>query len=199
MYLKIGYARVSTRKQDLELQVNELKSAGVDKIYKEKFTGTSMKRPVFEQVLNVLKSGDVLVVTKLDRLARNTQDALKIATILRDQNVALDILNMGKIDNSPIGNLTFTMFSAFAQFERDLIVARTEAGKEWAREHKPNFLEGRPRKYDQARIAHAYELRKKGYSYSQLEDMLGISRATLYRRIQEYKYRNEDNKQDGTN
>lgn len=193
-----GYARVSTKKQDLSTQISQLKQAGAEKIFDEKWTGTSMNRPQLDKLLDIVKAGDTVLVTKLDRLARNTQDALEIATTLRDKKVVLNVLNMGPINNTPMGQLIFSMFSAFAQFERDLIVARTQEGKEWAKKHDPNYLDGRPRIYDEARISHAYQLRKQGYSYSQLEKALGISRATLYRRIQEYKYKHEEDKSDGT-
>lgn len=194
-----GYARVSTKKQDLSTQISDLKKAGAEKIFAEKWTGTSMNRPQFEKLLDIVKVGDTVLVTKLDRLARNTQDALEIATTLRDKKVVLDVLNMGPINNTPMGQLIFAMFSAFAQFERDLIVARTQEGKEWAKKHKPNYLDGRPRKFDSLRIEHAYQLRKQGYSYSQLEEMLGISRATLCRRIQEYKATHEEDNNHDTN
>lgn len=197
--MKIGYARVSTAKQDLDVQVAELKKAGVDKIYKEKYTGTSMDRPVFDQVLASLQKGDTLVVTKLDRLARNTKDALNIVETLRNNKVTLHILNMGVIDDTPIGNLVFTVFSAFAEFERDLIVARTKEGKEWAKQHDPNYADGRPRVYEELQVEHAYHLKQQGYSYTQIEKLMGMNRASAWRLIREYEATHELNDKEKKN
>ncbi|MBM6973846.1 recombinase family protein [Lactobacillus gallinarum] len=183
-----GYARVSTRKQDLSAQIDDLKKAGATVIFREKYTGTTAKRPEFDKLMNTVTAGDTVIVTKLDRLARNTEDALKIVKELRSKNVTLNIKNLGVIDNNPSGNLIFTIFSAFAQFERDLIIARTEEGKEWAREHKANYNEGRPLDYDYDRIKFAYDLRKRGYTISEITKNTGISKTTLYRRFREYNF-----------
>lgn len=183
-----GYARVSTRKQDLSAQIDDLKKAGATVIFQEKYTGTTAKRPEFDKLMNTVTAGDTVIVTKLDRLARNTEDALKIVKELRSKNVTLNIKNLGVIDNNPSGNLIFTIFSAFAQFERDLIIARTEEGKEWAREHKANYNEGRPLDYDYDRIKFAYDLRKRGYTISEITKNTGISKTTLYRRFREYNF-----------
>lgn len=183
-----GYARVSTKKQDLSAQVDDLKRAGATVIYKDQFTGTTVNRPEFDKLLLKLKAGDVLIVTKIDRLARNTRDALKIVEDLHDKNVILDIQNLGRIDNSANGQLIFTVFSAFAQFERDLIVARTMEGKEWAREHRKNYREGRPKSYDFDRIKFAYDLRKQGLPVSEITRQTGISKTTLYRRFRDYDF-----------
>lgn len=183
-----GYARVSTRKQDLSAQVDELKQAGATVIYQEKYTGTTAKRPEFDKLMKKVVAGDTVIVTKLDRLARNTEDALKIAKDLRSRHVILDIKNLGRMDDNAQGNLIFTIFSAFAQFERDLIVARTEEGKEWARKHKANYREGRPMDYDYDRIKFAYDLRKRGYTISEITKNTGISKTTLYRRFRDYNF-----------
>lgn len=183
-----GYARVSTRKQDLSVQVDELKQAGATVIYQERYTGTTAKRPQFDKLMNKVVAGDTVIVTKLDRLARNTEDALKIAKDLRSRHVILDIKNLGRMDDNAQGNLIFTIFSAFAQFERDLIVARTEEGKEWARKHKANYREGRPMDYDYDRIKFAYDLRKRGYTISEITKNTGISKTTLYRRFRDYNF-----------
>ena len=128
--MKYGYARVSTSDQKLENQIDLLKSAGADKIFQEKYTGTTTQRPEFQKLLNELKVNDTLIVTKLDRFARNTTEALELIQKLFKQNIKVNILNMGVIDNTPTGQLIFTIFSAFAQFERDMIVERTLEGKQ---------------------------------------------------------------------
>lgn len=137
--MKYGYARVSTTEQKLENQIEHLKNSSAEIIYQEKFTGTTTKRPEFNKLLNELKANDTLIVTKLDRFARNTREALDIIQKLFDQGIKVQILNMGTIDNTPTGNLIFTIFSAFAQFERDMIVTRTQEGKAYAKKNDPFF------------------------------------------------------------
>ena len=145
--MKYGYARVSTTDQKLENQIKQLKDAGAEKIFKEKFTGTTTKRPEFKKLIALLKTDDELIVTKLDRFARNTREALDIIQDLFKNNVKINILNMGVIDNTPTGQLIFTIFSAFAQFERDMIITRTQDGKEYAKNFNPNYRDGRPNKF----------------------------------------------------
>ena len=181
-----GYARVSTVKQDLSSQVENLKRAGAVKIFKDKYTGTTANRPEFDKLMAKIKSGDTLIVTKLDRLARNTQDALNIVKKMNAEGVILRVLNIGTIDNSPSGRLIFTVFSAFAEFERDLIVSRTQEGKAWAKANNPNFHEGMPRKYNQEQIDFAWKLHTQDHmSYSEISKKLGISKATIYRRFRD--------------
>ncbi|MGP9052395.1 recombinase family protein [Lactiplantibacillus plantarum] len=181
--MKYGYARVSTSEQKLENQISLLTNAGAEKIYKEKFTGTTTKRPEFNVLLDQLQSGDMLIVTKLDRFARNTREALEIIQKLFDQGIKVNILNMGIIDNTPTGQLIFTIFSAFAQFERDMIVSRTQEGKAYAKKNDANFREGRPKTYSEAQIKFAHELHQQGMTYSMIEQKTGIGKRTLYRRF----------------
>ena len=185
--MKYGYARVSTSDQKLENQIDLLKSAGADKIFQEKYTGTTTQRPEFQKLLNELKVNDTLIVTKLDRFARNTTEALELIQKLFKQNIKVNILNMGVIDNTPTGQLIFTIFSAFAQFERDMIVTRTQEGKMYAREHDPNFREGLPQTYSDEQIQLAYELRQQGMTYKMIERKTGISIATQKRRFKKFK------------
>lgn len=188
-----GYARVSTVKQDLNSQVDDLKRAGAVKIFKDKYTGTTANRPEFDKLMAKIKNGDTLIVTKLDRLARNTQDALSIVKKMNAEGVILRVLNIGTIDNSPSGRLIFTVFSAFAEFERDLIVSRTQEGKAWAKANNPNFHDGMPRKYDREQIDFAWKLHTQEHmSYSEISKKLGMSKATIYRRFREL--RNTQNK-----
>lgn len=185
--MKYGYARVSTSDQKLENQIDLLKSAGADKIFQEKYTGTTTQRPEFQKLLNELKVNDTLIVTKLDRFARNTTEALELIQKLFKQNIKVNILNMGVIDNTPTGQLIFTIFSAFAQFERDMIVTRTQEGKMYAKAHDPNFREGRPQTYSDEQIQLAYELRQQGMTYKMIERKTGISIATQKRRFKKFK------------
>lgn len=138
-----------------------------------------------------IESGDTLIVTKLDRLARNTQDALNIVKQLNAEGIILRVLNIGTIDNSPSGRLIFTVFSAFAEFERDLIVSRTQEGKAWAKANNPNFRDGMPRKYGKEQIDFAWKLHTQDHmSYSEISKKLGMSKATIYRRFREIRDKN---------
>ena len=181
--MKIGYARVSTFEQKLESQIEVLKEAGAEEVFQEKFTGTTVERPQFNLVFKKLKDGDTLIVTKLDRLARNTREVLEIVQSLFNRGIKVHILNIGLIDNTPTGQLIFTIFSAFAQFERDLIVTRTQEGKNFAKIHDPNFKEGRPQKFTEEQIQFAYELKQQGMTYKMIERKTGISIATQKRRF----------------
>lgn len=177
--MKYGYARVSTFSQGLKAQTDMLEKEGCSKIYSEKFTGTKADRPQFQALLKTLEGGDTLVVTKLDRFARSTTEALSVVKDLFERGVKVHVLNMGLIENTPTGRLIFTIMSGFAEFERDLIIERTQEGKAIARQ-RDDFREGRPNKFSKTHIQHALEL-LAGYSYKQVEEMTGISKSTLIR------------------
>ena len=177
--MKYGYARVSTRHQDLEGQLRQLEEERCDKVFFEKITGTKSNRPEFQKLLEEIQTGDTLVVTKLDRFARSTQDALNTIKYLFEKGVRINVLNIGIIENTSTGRLIFTIFSAFADFERDLIVERTQEGKEIAKQ-RPGFKEGRPKKYSKQQIDLAMQLLET-HSYTEVEKMTGISKSTLTR------------------
>lgn len=177
--MKYGYARVSTRHQDLEGQLRQLEEERCDKIFFEKITGTKSDRSEFQKLLQEVQTGDTLVVTKLDRFARSTQDALNTIKLLFEKGVRINVLNLGIIENTSTGRLIFTIFSAFADFERDLIVERTQEGKEIAKQ-RPGFKEGRPKKFSKQQIELAMNLLAT-HSYKQVENMTGISVSTLTR------------------
>lgn len=179
-----GYARVSTKGQardgnSLEAQEQELRANGAEIIYKDSYTGTKADRPEFKKLLSELKEGDTLIVSKIDRFARNAGDAITIINKLVNDKIKVHVLNMGIADDSSMGKLMITILSGFAEFERDLIIERTQAGKEIARQN-PNYREGRPRKYGKDRIEHALSLLEK-HSYTQVVEMTGISKSTLIR------------------
>ena len=149
--MKYGYARVSTCRQakngnSLQDQERMLTEAGVlpENIFADSYTGTKLDRPKFDALLEVIKPGDELVVCKLDRFARSSNDGSKLVQRLVDDGISVNILNMGRADNTPVGKLMVTIMLAFAEFERDMIVERTSAGKAYAREHKEGYREGRP-------------------------------------------------------
>lgn len=175
-----GYARVSGTSQDLEAQIQALKDAGATEIRHEKVTGTSTKdRTEFKRLLNELKAGDTLVVTKLDRFARSAEDAITIIKALVKRDVRVHILNMGIVEDTPTGRLMLTILAGFAEFERDMIVERLAEGKAIAKQRK-DYREGRPRKYSREQINHAMKL-LENHSYTKVAEMTGISKATLTR------------------
>ena len=184
--LKYGYARVSTKNQEkngngLEAQEKLLKENGAEKLYVDSFTGTKMNRPEFSKLMNIIKDGDTLIVTKLDRFARSVSQASDLITKLIDQGVRVNVLNLGILDNSSVSTLMRNILLSFAQFERDMIVERTQEGKAIARQ-SPDFKEGRPKKFKKEQREHAYQLLSTGkYTYSQIESLTGISISTLHR------------------
>ncbi len=186
-----GYARVSTKIQatdgnSLEAQSEMLKNAGATEIFSDTYTGATTDRPELKRLLAVLKKDDVLVLTKLDRIARTARQGLELIDTLNAKDVSVRILNMGgAIDNTPIGKLMRTMLFAFAEFERDLIVERTQEGKRIARQN-PDFHEGRPKKFTEAQINHALSLRAD-HSFKQISRLTGISVSTLKRADKEKK------------
>lgn len=184
--VKYGYARVSTRHQDLEGQMRQLEEEHCERIYYEKITGTKNDRPEFQKLLQELQTGDTIVVTKLDRFARSTQDALNTIKVLFEKGVKINVLNLGVIENTSTGRLIFTIFSAFADFERDLIVERTQEGKEIAKQ-RPGYREGRPKKFSQQQITLAMSLLET-HSYTEVEKMTGISKSTLTRHKRKLTY-----------
>ncbi|WP_179877661.1 recombinase family protein [Bacillus pseudomycoides] len=177
--VKYGYARVSTLNQDLESQIQMLEKEGCENIYSEKFTGTKFDRPKFQELLSVLENGDTLVVTKLDRFARSAENAIQTIKMLFEKGIKVHVINMGVVEDTPTGRLMFNIMSAFAEFERDMIVERTQEGKAIAKLN-PNFKEGRPKKYNKEQIEHALGLLKTE-SYRKVERLTGISVSTLQR------------------
>ncbi|TKH07329.1 recombinase family protein [Peribacillus simplex] len=177
--MKYGYARVSTVHQDLESQLQALKNEGCEKIYSEKFTGTKADRPQFKELLSILETGDTLVITKLDRFARSTGDAIQTVRELFNKGVKVHVLNMGLVEDTPTGRLIFNIMSSFAEFERDMIVERTQEGKAIAKQRE-DFREGRPNKFSKKQLEHALKLLET-HSYKEVEETTGISKSTLIR------------------
>lgn len=174
-----GYARVSTHTQSLDEQTKQLEAQGCTTIYAEHYTGTTKDRPQFQALLGVVEAGDTIVVTKLDRFARSATDAITIIRELHAKDVRVHILNMGVVDNTAMGRMMITMLAGFAEFERDMIVERTQAGREAARQRE-GYRDGRKPKYSRKQLDHAMEL-KETHSFSQVADITGISIATLKR------------------
>lgn len=190
MTMIYAYCRVSTKGQakdgnSLEVQEKAVKEAGATEIYADTFTGTKAHRPELDKLLNVIVAGDTLIVTKLDRIARSATQGIELIQNLLDKGVTVNILNMGKLDNTPTGKLIRNILLSFAEFERDMIVERTQEGKTIARQN-PDFSEGRPKKYSRQQMQHALEL-LEAHSYKQVEQLTGISKSTLIRAKKQIK------------
>lgn len=180
-----GYARVSTKTQardgnSLDAQQAALTAAGAEKIYTDTFTGTKMDRPEWDRLRAQLRRGDVLIVTKLDRLARSVSQASGLITEMIDEGITINVLNLGILSNDSVNTLLRNVLLSFAQFERDMIVQRTQEGKAVARATDPDFREGRPPKFDTEQLDHAMEL-LENHSYTQVVKLTGISKSTLIR------------------
>ena len=185
-----GYARVSTYGQardgnSLDFQIQALRNAGAIQIFSDVFSGSKNYRPQLDHLLNIIQTGDTIIITKLDRIARSLVHGIQLLEYLSNKGVIIDVLNMGIIDDSPTGKLIRNIMLAFSEFERDMIIQRTQEGKAVARQN-PNFHDGRPKKFSRTQIKHALELLQT-HSYQQVADMTGISRATLARAKAELK------------
>jgi len=186
-----GYARVSTTKQaktgnSLDEQKAALTKAGAKEMIVDDVTGTKMDRPGFNELRDKLTDGDTLIVTKLDRFARTVVEGVAVIRELMEKGVSVRILNMGTVENTPTGKVTLTVMMAFAEFERDMIVERTQAGKAVARANGKR-VDGRPKKYSIDKLNHAIDLLNSGNSYTQVERMTGISKSTLIREMRSRK------------
>lgn len=200
-----GYARVSTNKQlrgtSIEEQTRDLTAAGAEEIVSDEYTGAKIDRPEFQKLLQKLKEGDKLIVTKFDRFARSAVEGNQILRELLNRGVSVHILNMGLVDNTPTGRLIATIFLGFAEFERDLIVERTQSGREARRrEAEANgetFMDFRPRVMDDKQIAHAMELLDSGKSYKEVSELMKVSKSTLIRRRREQRAEQMQEEQKG--
>src|SRR3954468_7366007 len=186
--MRIGYARVSTLDQNLDLQEDALKAAGCEKIYTDKTGGAKAERPGLERALADLRAGDRLVVWKLDRLRRGVGDLIEQTTPLRDRGVGFQSLQEAIDTTTSGGKLIFHVFGALAEFERAIIRERTLAGLAAARARGRKG--GRPRHLDDKKKQHAAMLHSD--PTNAIKDIcrtLGISKATLYRYLAEQRSR----------
>lgn len=183
-----GYCRVSSKGQldnnSLEQQETEILTKYDNTIiYKEQFTGTTTDRPILNQLIKDLKLNDVLVVTKLDRLARNTVEGIELVQELFNKGVSVHVLNVGLLENTSMGKFFLTTLLAVAEMERNTIVERTQTGKAIAKT-KEGFTEGRPIKHTTQQIEYALSLLTVNggtMSYSKVEEVTGINKRTLAR------------------
>ena len=176
--MKIGYARVSTQEQATDLQLDALKAVGCERIFSEKASGSKIDRPELAKALEFARSGDTIVVWKLDRLARSMRQLIETMEMLKERGIALESLTE-KIDTaSAQGKLVFGIFASLAEFERSLIQERVNAGLQAARLRGRKG--GRPT-VGAAKLEHAETLIRGGESLSKAAKLAGISVATLKR------------------
>lgn len=177
--LKVGYARISTTGQTHDAQVDALTRAGCERIFIETASGSRSDRPVLKEALEFLRPQDMLIVTKLDRAARSLRHLLDIMDRLSQRGIEFVSLTEALDTSSPGGKLVFSIFGAIAEFERSLIVERTQAGLAAARQR--GRTGGRPRKMTDAKIKAAKKLLAGDHSTSEVAAMLGVSVPTLFR------------------
>ena len=184
-----GYARVSSVGQakdgnSLEAQTAALLERGCEEIYAEAYTGTTTDRPELAKILGKIKKGDTLMVTKLDRFSRSAAEGVSLIQELHEKGIVIEILNMGRADNTPMGKLMVTMLLAFAEFEHDQIIERFATGKAVAKAHGKK-TDGRYKKCP-ADFKRYYALQQKGeVSVEKACEELGICKATWYARAKE--------------
>ena len=189
--MKIGYARVSTQDQNLDLQLNALRSVGCEQIFQEKITGGTTDRPELQKMLAQLRTGDEVVVWKLDRLGRNLTHLIELVNLFSEKLVTFSSIN-DKIDTStPAGKLIFHIFCSLAEFERSQIRERTMAGLAAAKLNgrtggKPKGLSEEAKKT--ARVVES--LHREGHPIKQIGKELGISRTTVYKYLEERGIKN---------
>ncbi|WP_133139514.1 recombinase family protein [Legionella genomosp. 1] len=181
--MQIGYARISTSSQNLDLQIDALQKAGCEKIFQDQISGSLINRPALELLLKEIRKGDVLIIWKLDRLGRSFKDLIDLVNTLLERGVGIKSLNDPIDTTTPQGRLIFNIFGSLAEFERELIKERTIAGLEAARARGKKG--GRPKGLSKKALATAHSaelLYKEGrLSVSEICEQLAITRATFYK------------------
>lgn len=182
--MKIGYARISTLEQNLDLQIDALKKAGCEKIITDEISGSVADRPGLEKLKEILRKDDTLVVWRLDRLGRTLKNLIEWINQLDEQKIGFKSLQESIDTTSSSGKLIFHIFGALSEFERNLIRERTRAGIEAARSRGRQG--GRPKKLNKDKRQLAIDLYKgKKHSLRQICEMTGISKPTLYKYVRE--------------
>jgi DNA invertase Pin-like site-specific DNA recombinase len=178
--MKIGYARVSTEDQHVDLQLDVLTQAGCQRMFCEKVSGAGRQRPEMFRMLEQLRAGDTVIVWKLDRLARSTRDLLATVETIREAGATFRSLSEPWADTtSHGGKFILTVFAGMAEFERELIRERTRAGREVAKRRGARF--GRPKKMNVEQRDLAARLRAEGKSVKEVANIFGVHVSTIYR------------------
>lgn len=187
--MRLGYARVSTKNQELARQKKILTDYGCELIIQEKVSGVSKNRPELDILKKMVRAGDEVIVESWSRLGRSTKELIELVDYFKDKKVKVISLKENFDTSTPQGRLMMTMFQAFAEFERELIVERVNEGIQAAKAQGRHC--GRPKK-DKSDIQHAMTLYKsKEYSVSEIERQTGVSKSTLYRYLREEKDKGE--------
>jgi len=182
--MKIGYSRISTDDQNLHLQNDALTKAGCGKIFEDVISGAKAKRPGLDELLKFARKDDVVVVWRLDRLGRSMKDLINLVSTLEDKGIQMISLNESIDTSTGTGKLFFHIFGAIAEFERNLIVERTQAGLAAARARGRKG--GRPKSLSKAKRELAVKLyHEKEKTVNEVCDVMGISKPTLYKYIEE--------------
>jgi DNA invertase Pin-like site-specific DNA recombinase len=178
---RIGYGRVSTTDQNAGSQEDALKRANVDRLFIDTFTGTKASRPELDKAREQLREGDVLVITRLDRLGRSAKDLLTIVADLKEKGVELEVLEQSIDTSTAEGKLFFTILSAFGEFEHEIMRSRTMDGLAAARAR--GRLGGRKPKLSEKQVTEVARLYKEQRPVQEIADLFGVSRPTVYRAI----------------
>ncbi|MFB9861625.1 recombinase family protein [Salinicoccus siamensis] len=182
---KVGYARVSTRDQNLNSQIDTLKAVGCERIFSEKVSGRKYNRTELDNCLDYLRSGDTLVITKLDRLGRTTRQLIDLSQHLENNNIELEIIDMNINTRDAMGKMFFTMMSGFAELEANLLSERTKKGLDAARAR--GRVGGRPQ-ITQEKVAMIVSLyQSKQHSINEIMKLTGVSKGTIYNVINRHK------------
>lgn len=180
----IGYARVSTTDQNLDAQLEQLKTAGCERIYQEKVSGAKRDRPELTALLDYCRKGDTIVCCKLDRIARSTKHLLDIVDTLENKKVSFKVLNINLDTSTPTGKLMLSMLAAIGQFEREMMLERQKEGIRLAKE--AGVYKGR-KPTAKAQAKKVMELLGKGMTKQAVADELNIGVASVYRIAKENK------------
>lgn len=180
----IGYARVSTTDQDPQLQIDALKQAGVDRLYTDHASGVATSRPQFDQMMETLRRGDTVMVWRLDRLGRSMKHLINLVADLEQRDVGLRSLNEDLDTTTANGRLIFHVMAALAEFERGLLSERTQAGLQAARAR--GRVGGRPKALTPRAQSAVLDMRDQGLKVSEIAESLRVSRATVYRALDDH-------------
>lgn len=190
--MKIGYARVSTGLQNLDLQEDRLNQYGCEKIFSDHMSGSKSKRPGLDKAIEFARAGDTIVVWRLDRLGRNMEDLITLVNELNNRGVSFHSLeeNITMDKSSSTGQLLFHLFAAFAEFERNLILERSSAGRIAARAR--GRYGGRPEKLNKQDLKLLKTLYDNGTPIKTIAEQWKVSRTTIYRYLN--RLNNQENK-----